>query len=157
MKILFLDHDGVICLARDRIDDFNAKAIVILNEIIDATDCEIVVSSDWRHYYNLSDMRKLYVEQGVKKVPIGFTPYIVSTVEAEGRNPEVPTLEEGRIKEIQQWLRTHDFNKKLSWCAVDDMDLSALGPNFIRTPRINEGIKQTGIKEKIISVLMLSS
>ena len=31
-------------------DRFNDKAIKVLNEIIEATDCEIVISSDWRFH-----------------------------------------------------------------------------------------------------------
>ena len=71
MKVLFLDHDSVICLSSEwgsrhkkqkkwggrkismtllempvqyRFDDFNKKAIKILNEILKETNCEIVIS-----------------------------------------------------------------------------------------------------------------
>ena len=79
MKVIFLDHDGVICLAdnwggrskkwaqyrsanpessRDmgqapveyRFDNFDQKAIKVLNEILEETGAEIVVSSDLKNY-----------------------------------------------------------------------------------------------------------
>ena len=80
MKTIFLDHDGVICLSTEWgsryknkegldsvFDRFNKKATNVLNEIIEATDCEIVISSDWRFHASLSDMRELYKIRGIKK------------------------------------------------------------------------------------------
>jgi hypothetical protein len=41
-----------------------------------------------------------------------------------------------------------------SWVSVDDLDMSLfLGDNFVLTPKENEGIKQSGIREKLISKL----
>ena len=65
MKILFCDIDGVILPfhnnnKRIEIPDFNSsfelfdsKCVKVLNEIIQETDCEIVISSDWRNHFNL--------------------------------------------------------------------------------------------------------
>ena len=45
--------------------------------------------------------------------------------------------------------------EKAKYCAVDDMDLSALGDeHFVQCTHSREGIKQTGIKEKIIKRLL---
>jgi hypothetical protein len=166
MKVLFLDHDGVICLqdewggrfARYRegldsaFDDFNLKAIKVLNEIIEATNCEIVISSDWRHHCTLEQMQELYRARGIKKSPISVTEYIPCSA---------VHLESARIDEILQWLSK--TKSVTSWCAVDDMDLSngtslftekPIGlKNFVRTPNSKEGIKQSGVKEKIIQFL----
>lgn len=150
MKILFLDHDGVICLQSEWgirftdpdsiFDPFNTKAIGVLNEIIEATDCEIVVSSDWRLYVSFGKMRDLYLSRGIKKAPIGYTRSI------DGIDPAMI-----RVKEIREWVYTH---KPESWVAVDDLNLSSLGEeHFILTPRCKEGIKQCGIKEKLIKLL----
>ena len=158
MKVLFLDHDGVICLASEWgsrfknkegldsvFDRFNTKAIGVLNEIIFTTDCEIVISSDWRHHCSLNEMRELYRIRGILKEPIGFTQYVKSNAS---------DLEWARATEIRNWLDTHDINNKLKWCAVDDLDMTIwLGDNFDLTRRSNEGIKQTGVKEKIIKIL----
>jgi hypothetical protein len=75
MKIIFLDHDGVLCLSNNwgsrmkkqakwggrklsmslkeipleyRFDNFDKKAVETLNDILDLTGAEIVVSSDWK-------------------------------------------------------------------------------------------------------------
>jgi hypothetical protein len=158
MKVIFLDHDGVICLAaewggrfkRDRegldsvFDDFNLKALEILNEIIEATDCEIVVSSDWRHHATLEQMQELYRIRGIKKSPIGMT--------GEADYSIVQKLERARCVEIRQYLEKHPEISE--WVAVDDMDLSSLG-NFVMTPSSILGISQEGVKERILKFLNL--
>ena len=99
MKVIFLDHDGVICLSTEwggrhkkqreagrklsqsisslpvmsRFDNFNKKAIKVLNDILKKTDAEIVVSSDWRTFATLEELGTYYTEQGIIKKPIGFT------------------------------------------------------------------------------------
>lgn len=158
MKILFLDIDGVICLSNNwgsryknkegfnsRFDKFDKKAIAILNDIIEKTDCEIVISSDWRLSCSLSEMREMYRERGILKPPIGFTGFVPGKME---------DLEHARSQEITNWINTHDKFNKMKWCAVDDLDMSPwIGDNFVLTKRSSEGLKQTGIKEKIIKML----
>lgn len=155
MKILFLDHDGVICLQSEWgsrhknkegldsvFDRFNDKAIDVLNEIIKETDCEIVTSSDWRLHGSLEQMQELFILRGVAKPPIAFTDYIKGSIQ---------DLELSRSKEILDFVDQHNIKV---WCAVDDMDMSLwLTDHFVRTPRSREGIKQTGVKEKIIKIL----
>jgi hypothetical protein len=101
MKVIFLDNDGVICLSSNwgtrhkkqkkwgnrklsmstksipveyRFDNFDKKAIQILNEILVGTDAEIVVSSDWRQHATLEELGEYYESQGILKKPIAFTP-----------------------------------------------------------------------------------
>lgn len=179
MKVIFLDHDGVICLSPqwgsrfknkeglDGIfDRFDSKAINVLNQIIDTTDCEIVVSSDWRYDVSLATMQEIYRIRGIRKPPIDFTP-------TELYDDDIPagyTLYSGwdaqqtRCLEIQKWIKNHP--EVTNWIAVDDMNLSddyiytsdshksKWGlKNFVRTPLAMEGIKQSGIKQKIIKIL----
>lgn len=159
--ILFLDHDGVICLATEwgsrfkhingfdsLFDRFNKKAISVLNEIIDETDCEIVVSSDWRFHATLSEMQQLYKERGIAKPPIAYTRTDIDWKSFLNEYPD-RYIEETRIAEINSYVEENKIEK---WVAVDDMDLSKL-KNFVQTPRSKEGIKQVGIKEKIIKFL----
>lgn len=170
-KILFLDHDGVICLENNwgsrfkkqktwrstvdnsavhlrdiplsiRFDNFDIKAIRTLNSIIEATDCEIVVSSDWRFHASLEEMQELYLLSDILKSPIDFTPSLPS---------RGVSLEEERSNEILKWC---ELNKPEQFCAVDDLNMTQwLGDNFVLTPRSSEGIKQSGLKEKIIRKL----
>jgi len=174
--ILFLDHDGVVCLSTEWgsrfknkegldsvFDRFNDKAIKVLNQIIEETDCEIVVSSDWRFHAPLEQMQELYRIRGIKKVPIDYTRSGLDLKQFMSmgihRNNE---LEATRSFEILDWLKAHPEVTK--WVAVDDLDMKERYgdisgnflyglKNFVHTPRSNEGIKQSGIKEKIIKFL----
>jgi hypothetical protein len=166
MKVLFLDHDGVICLSNNwggrtkkwvkyqsenldvskekkdapvsvRFDDFDTKAIKILNEILEETGCEIVVSSDWKLQATLEELCDYYESQGIIKRPIALTPNLIDcTVHG---HPEI----------------TH-------WVSVDDLNMGKIGEpwkdvwaidNFVLTPRSSEGIKQSGVKKKILNYL----
>ena len=99
--ILFLYNDGVICLSNNwggrtkkwneyrklnpeqdmlelapvdvRFDDFDKKAVKVLNQLLEDTGAEIVVSSDWRLHATLEEIGEYYLSQGVLKAPIAFT------------------------------------------------------------------------------------
>lgn len=192
MKVIFLDHDGVICLATEwggrfkkqrdvgrklsqsvmsleldaRFDNFNKKAIAVLNEILEETDAEIVVSSDWKRWATVEEMGEYYESQGIKKKPIDFTKNLGQC--------DVPQnfiwspkwdLEQSRSLEILQYLRDHP--EVTEWVAVDDLNMGipqdheSWGEmemdwgltNFVLTPKSREGIKQNGVKEKIVKFL----
>ena len=194
MKVLVLDHDGVCCLTSnqgtrfaekgaagtidDEFDCFDKKAIKIINEIIKVTDCEIVISSDWKHFCTLTQMQDLYKIRGIIKGPIDFTAGAIGPHHKLFTSPSFSQGEQIRCIEIQEWLSKHlDVTK---WVAVDDMNLGLhfsyntfqpspkdfekmeLTPengytwglrNFVQCTNQNEGIKQSGIKEKIINFL----
>lgn len=200
MKVLFLDNDGVICLSNNwggrakkwakyrsenpnssndkkdapvdvRFDNFDEKAVKVLNSILEETGAEIVVSSDWRFHANLEELGEYYESQGIIKRPIS------TTSRTEEINPELwkylrfrADLELERSIEILDWLEKHP--EVTNWVAVDDLDMSIdflskhfahKDPdndekpgltNFVHTPRSNEGIKQSGVKEKILKFLL---
>lgn len=194
MRCIFLDHDGVICLSNNwggrskkwskyrsenpesssdkrdapvfvRFDDFDEKAVRILNQILEKTGAEIVVSSDWKRWANVEEMGEYYESQGIVKKPIALTSDLA---DCTWENEEKETwfwsprwdLEMTRVVEIRQYL--HDHPEITHWVAVDDLDMSKNGEpwknwgldNFVLTPRSNEGIKQSGIREKILNFLM---
>ena len=191
MKILFLDNDGVICLSNNwgsrskkrskyrsenpnssdskkevpveyRFDDFDRKAIKVLNEIIEKTGCEIVVSSDWKLHATLEELGDYYESQGIIKRPIDLTPNIQNcTVHGNLFIWSLRwDLEQTRTIEIRQYL--HDHPEVTHWVSVDDLNMGKIGEpwkdewaidNFVLTPRSSEGIKQSGVKEKIIKYL----
>ena len=195
MKVIFLDNDGVICLSNNwggrtkkwakhrsanpessnllreapvdvRFDDFDKKSIKILNEILEETGAEIVVSSDWRFHATLEELGEYYESQGIAKKPIGFTKKL-------GQFPRPENfpwlrqwdLEQSRSLEILQYLKDHP--EVTEWVAVDDLNMGipqtheSWGEmemdwgltNFVLTPKSSEGIKQTGLKDKIIKLL----
>jgi hypothetical protein len=189
MKVIFLDHDGVICLSSEwggrykkqdkwggrklsmttlempveyRFDNFNQKAVKTLNEILEKTGAEIVVSSDWKRWANLEEMGEYYESKGIIKKPIALT---TDLGKCNWYNDMVwiwsPQwdLEMTRVIEIKQFL--HDHPEVTHWVAVDDLNMGKNGEswkdwgldNFVLTPSSSEGIKQLGIKEKIIKFL----
>ena len=188
MKVIFLDNDGVICLSNNwggrskkwakyrsanpetskyhndapveiRFDDFDKKAVKILNEILNETGAEIVVSSDWRYHATLEELGEYYLSQGISKKPIGVTKRLGECDQPENfiwsRQWD---LEQSRSLEILQYLR--DNPEVTEWVAVDDLNMGKDEEwkiwglnNFVLTPKSSEGIKQSGIKEKIIKYL----
>lgn len=187
MKIMFLDFDGVMCLSHEwggrkrkkhkfyklnpnstesdmpasvRMDNFNKGAIDILNYILLETGVDIVVSSDWKLYCTLDELKLMFQEYGIIKSPIDITPSFLQYESKSGFSKQY--LEMNRISEIKDWLKKH--TGVTHWVAVDDLDLSEkIEPissksngglkNFVLTPRSSEGIKQCGIKEKILKYL----
>ena len=182
MKVIFLDNDGVICLAHNwgsrfkkqkrsiaetvsdrdlpvefRFDNFDQKAIKVLNQIIEQTDAEIVVSSDWRTWATLEELGEFYLSQGIIKKPIAFTPLMKDFADNDFQLFWYKRwMERIRILEIKEWLKNNQVDK---WVAVDDLDMNpefngGYGlDNFVLTPRSTEGIKQSGVKEKILGFL----
>jgi len=155
MKIIFLDIDGVLSLNSDygKANDnkwgsyrFDQKAVAVLNFILQQTNAEIVLSSDWRTHYTLQEMREIFAHNFVLRGPIGFT--------TRSKNYNGDNLENGRAEEIKAWIELHAWKDDTKWVAVDDLNMSdQLYPNFVWCPNSNEGIKQTGVKDKIIKIL----
>jgi hypothetical protein len=155
MKIIFLDIDGVLSLNSDygKANDnkwgsyrFDQKAVAVLNFILQQTNAEIVLSSDWRTHYTLQEIREIFAHNFVLRGPIGFT--------TRSKNYNGDNLENGRAEEIKAWIELHAWKDDTKWVAVDDLNMSdQLYPNFVWCPNSNEGIKQTGVKDKIIKIL----
>jgi hypothetical protein len=191
MKVIFLDNDGVICLSNNwggrskkwakyrsenpessrnvkdapvfvRFDDFDKKAVSVLNEILEETGAEIVVSSDWKLHGTLEELGDYYESQGIIKRPIALTPNLGKCTWYNDKvwiwSPRWD-LEMTRVIEMTQYL--HDHPEITHWVSVDDLDMGKNGEdwknwgidNFVLTPRSNEGIKQSGIKEKLLKYL----
>lgn len=195
MKVLFLDNDGVICLHNNwgtrnkkrqkagisrsirpselpvdlRFDTLDKKAVRILNEILEESGAEYVVSSDWRFYATLEELGDYYLSQGVLKRPLSTTEIFKDIFPKEWASLRFRAdLELERSMEIQNWLDNHP--EVTHWVAVDDLNMSIefLSPrfsaadgsdakpgltNFVLTPKSTEGIKQSGLKEKILNFL----
>ena len=196
MKVIFLDNDGVICLSNNwgtrnkkrqkagistkvpfvelplevRFDNFDKKAVKILNEVLEETGAELVVSSDWRFYATLEELGDYYESQGISKKPIGMTEKFSEVFPREWSGLRFRAeLELERYMEIERWLEQHPEVTK--WVAVDDLDMSIdyLGPrfsdkngsdkkpgltNFVLTPKSNQGIKESGKKDRILHFLV---
>lgn len=195
MKVIFLDNDGVICLANNwggrakkwkkykklnpeatsdttapvdvRFDDFDKKAVKVLNQVLEETGAEIVVSSDWRLFATLEEIGEYYLSKGILKAPIAFTKrYIGCDKPDEFEWVRRTMYEQQRCIEVRQYLIDHP--EITHWVAIDDLNMGAPYTdadwgemdrewglkNFVLTPRSREGIKQSGIKEKILEFLL---
>jgi hypothetical protein len=191
MKVIFLDHDGVICLSNNwggrtkkwakyrsenpdsskekkdapvsfRFDDFDTKSVKVLNEILEETGSEIVVSSDWKLHATLEELGEYYEQQGIIKKPIALTPNLG---QCNWYNDMIWVwsprweLEMTRVIEIKQYL--HDHPEVTHWVSIDDLNMGKNGEdwkdwgidNFVLTPKSKEGIKQSGVKEKVLKFL----
>lgn len=195
MKVIFLDNDGVICLSTEwggrfkkqqkagrkmsqsvnsldveyRFDNFNKKAIAILNSIIEETGAEIVVSSDWKKHATLEELGDYYEAQGIIKRPIDVTKLCRDLYNDGGaahlKDEDINwnrqwLLEQERHVEILEWLTRHP--EVTHWVAIDDLNMAKNYEdinriwgleNFVLTPKALEGIKQSGIKEKVLEFL----
>ena len=187
-KVLFLDNDGVICLANNwgsrvkkrkkdkislvmndpdvdpkyRFDYFDKKAVKVLNQVLEETGAEIVVSSDWRLYATLEELGDYYLSEGIIKKPIAFTKrYIGCDKPDEFEWVKRTMYEQQRCIEVRQYLIDHP--EITHWVCIDDLELGERDThdreqkwglsNFVHTPRENEGIKQSGVKEKLLQYL----
>ena len=155
---LFLDIDGVLATShqfytnrkkwpdygRYRFDD---KCVKIFNEILEKTDPIIILSSDWKGHYSIEAMNNIFkVNQIVGEIS-DITPDLWGT-----KFKSMSQLQDCRADEILKYVHEHDIEH---WVAVDDLDLSPWisEEHFVRTPRANEGIKQSNIKNKILKAL----
>jgi hypothetical protein len=141
-----------------RFDNSDKKAICVLNEILEETGAEIVVSSDWKLYANVEELGEYYIDQGISKKPIDRT-LNMDEFDSDGASLFNWKGWRGRMRivEIEQYLKDHA--QITHWVAVDDINMSPEAnqghglSNFVLTPRSKEGIKQSGIKEKILKYL----
>ena len=126
--------------------DFDPLAVEALNEILSATDAEIIITSDWRYDYTLSEMRDIFKHFKVSKVPIGFTPL--------SQTYTIENLEGGRADEIKMWLLHNAWKQDINWVVVDDLNMSKyLGDNFVFCSDQEKGLAKTGVKNKILEIL----
>ena len=162
MKVLFLDHYGVLCLSPKPVtrtelslptedefadtgitffSDFDPAAVAVLNDIIQRTGAEIVISSDWKRETTLSGMCEFYQKQGIEKMPLDYTAWL----------PGADTYHEQRAGEINAWL---DQNPETThWCAVDDLYMATWLTNFAWAKNVHLGINDPLIQKQIIELI----
>jgi hypothetical protein len=149
--VLFLDHDGVICLEHNwgsrkrkqssvpqinqlleshrpipvyyRFDDFDSQAVSILNEILSISKAEIVVMSSWWQFATLDEMREYYHRYGISKLPIDMpNPLDESRYKTvRVRAPRLSAEHHRKSFDIRHFLDQTPSVKY--WVAVDDSDL----------------------------------
>ncbi|NEN87383.1 HAD domain-containing protein [Paenibacillus elgii] len=86
MKIIFLDIDGVLVTSRHMVQSkkyfghaFDPECVRSLQEILEKTEANIVVSSSWREGRTLKQLQSIFELNGIKKV-VGMTPIIEGAI-----------------------------------------------------------------------------
>lgn len=158
----FLDIDGVLATVKqynltqqskswihgsyengDGVYPFDNKCVEVLNEICWLFDVDIVISSDWRVNNTLEQLQELFKINGVVCSPIDITPVWPTSMS---------WLEKNRAGEILRYVKEYNVEQ---WLAIDDLDLFYFLPedNFVLCKSEWEGIKQSGLKDKIYKKL----
>lgn len=143
-KIIFIDFDGVLCPINNEIDDgkdkfgqlFNAECVKQFNSIIAATDAKIVITSSWRQYLSLWQLRRMWRKRNMSGKIVGRT----------------PQLQTNRGDEIDKWLTN---NRVHYYVILDDMDFRQF--NEHHKSRLVTCDGRIGLiaedKEKVIEIL----
>jgi hypothetical protein len=163
--ILFLDLDGVLAthkqymmnqkkfqdknlIAKDlRIPyPFDPKCVKVFNEILDATDADIVLSSDWKLHFSLDNIDKIFKFNGVNKSPIDTTVNEDASMSNQTMNRAFQIGEYVTRNNITNYVVIDDLNVGKYMVITNEENKFVLTNDF-------EGIKQLGIKNKIINIL----
>lgn len=150
-KVIFLDIDGPLatdeCYLKTemkfgkRLYKWNTKCVEILNQFLQETNAEIILSSDWRRHFNDEQLDEIFKWNNVIKSPIGKTDEIKRMSDS---------LEGERINQIDRFLKNNIIK---NWVCVDDLDLNSdIVRNFVHV-ETEFGLSADGIKEKLILLL----
>jgi hypothetical protein len=121
--------------------NFDPDAVAVLNNIIQQTGAEIVISSDWKRETTLSGMCEFYQQQGIKKMPLAYTDWL----------PGAVTYHEQRAGEIRTWLDQHP--ETTHWAAVDDLYMGTWLTNFAWAKNVHHGIKDPTVQKQILELI----
>jgi hypothetical protein len=148
MKVIFLDHQGVMYVNKHpnpgTLVDFDKDNIYLLNKILKTDEnIEIIISSDWKYWVSIDEMRDFYRRQGIIKLPISYT-----------KKTNVYNLSnygEQRANEIKNYLES--TTNITHWVSIDDIDMSKYLDNFVHIRQPTIGLKQEGIYSSILKYL----
>ena len=159
-KILFLDFDGVLnsenwCYSPAAkhwygVFGLDSEKITLLDEIVERTGCEIVISSSWRAGKTVADLKFILSYFGMKNVDavVDKTPYAGEVMNRysehlDRKAEDVLVAHWDRGLEIFGWLLDHapqncstqDFNAEVSGIAIvdDNDDMWRLLPKLVKT------------------------
>ena len=106
-------------------------AVANLNRIIEATGCQVVISSTWRRGRTMGELLRILVKRGLDKKHwgnfIGMTPVLDSRMDSGLWR----AVERGH--EIQAWLDKHPEQFQRIVILDDDGDMAHLMPHLVLT------------------------
>lgn len=160
-KILFLDIDGVIAIPETHYELSDDKQ-KLLGEIIDRTNCEIVISSSWRKHE--LDLTKEYFNRKGFNYTHLITGITIRAYHYIDKKEKIH-LSIPRGVEIKQWLDTNihsdngkDYERKkpgkdFTYCIVDDdVDMLLEHKNYFVNVDENMGLTKRNVN-KIVDIL----
>jgi hypothetical protein len=148
MKIIFLDHQGVMYVKKHpkpgMLIDFDKENIDLLNTILQTDEnIEIVISSDWKYWVSLDEMQTFYKKQGILKLPIAYT--------KPTKKYDLKIYAQQRANEIKTYLELAD--NITHWVSIDDIDMSKYLDNFVHISNVTLGLKQEGVSQLVLKYL----
>lgn len=161
---IFLDIDGVLATSNQYYTNpkkwheeyscyrFDKKCVNVFNSILkkvkDKNKIFIILTSDWKTSYSIEAMNRIFKWNELNGAINDYTSTLWGI-----QFTRMEQLDECRAKEILLYVRERQIK---NWLAIDDLDLSPWidETHFVRTPRANEGIKQSGIKDKILNIIL---
>ncbi len=160
---MFLDIDGVLTTTMQYYTNrkkwhpmydcyrFDEKCVKVFNQIINKFNPIIILSSDWKLRYSITQLNEIFEWNDINSKISGITPDLWGK-----QFTNLNQLEECRAMEIEEYIIWDKYLEYETgkYVIIDDLDLSSWFPNnFVRTPKSNEGIKQSGVKDKILKIL----
>ena len=147
MKVIFLDFDGVLnshkwiganqhLFKSNQLfmhSDVDSEAVARVQRIVDATGAKVVVSSTWRRFNSIGELRRVLKKHG-------FTGEVISTT---------PTHGGPRGTEIQSWLNDNPVEGFV--IVDDDSDMVHLMNKLVQTT-FDLGLQDEHV-DKAIAVL----
>jgi hypothetical protein len=151
---VFTDIDGVLSTSKQyfmknlhpkyQCYKFDPECSKIYNDIVNVMNAHIVLTSDWREQFTIDEMNDIFHWSGINHTISDITISLMGATYFMEQELAIC-----RAHEILEYV--HRFKIK-KFIVIDDLDLSPwLKNNFVQCPRYGEGIKQTGIKEKILN------
>jgi hypothetical protein len=126
---------------------FDPACVKVLNRIIMVKNPVIVLTSDWKLQLSLDEINEMFNEYNVLYPATDITTNLWKT-----KFTSFQQLEECRSAEILLYVAEHDIT---NWVAVDDLNLMWWLPkNFVWCTNSYEGLKQTGVLDKILNILV---
>lgn len=95
MNIIFLDIDGVLNYNFSKPTKWNKNICVCFNNLMIKYNYKIVITSTWRHHYNIQQLQEIFNSNGIYAEIIGTT----GTIYSGDRGEEITDyLDNGFIK-----------------------------------------------------------
>jgi hypothetical protein len=131
MKVIFIDIDGP--LAWDTWKDGNVEITEMIShpfqipypwvqedcdalaKIVRETDAQLVVSSDWKKFFNIHQLRSIFLHYGIPHWSV-----LDTTTHFNPRRKMSSSSEWDRACQIHSWVRCF---RPHHWVAIDDMPL----------------------------------